>query len=1714
MAKTKETFKRILATVIATVIGLTPIASGVRVNAWGTPISSGTIHMTDSSRSAELFNSNNENDTISCNAKAVERDGSWVPVYCIEKGKSLNTGDTVNAEMYENGDWCDQYDMSVRDAVGMIYVCGYNGENGWGVTDTNIYNRDASADELMSNGNYQKYVATQALIWEAVSGNTYYSRNDTIQGEINVLRGRISNYRNRSVRGADSTGNISLYRSSSDAQANPNGPTAVEGNGTAHFAYQYDGYTPANSRDHWGPVVNYNGSDLTTTTVNELITFEWKRVYNGGVEAGQGGEVIYDLDDNDAGNLWGVILWRPENGNQLCVSATGTAEKVYASFMYDYEREDFQAGATITTVKVDDLGNPSRGATFTVYNSDGSVFGTMTDANNDGHYSISLPFTVFGDDGTRYYHDETADGTPITSNIVRNFTVRETSPATEVKIDGSWRSATFAANDTTYSINITLTRTGVMTWTATGTSGGTSNRSGKTTTATIAFGTSGQNGNTVNYQQINANATFTIKKEDEQGHDARGATFGVYTNTACTTAAEITLSDPDGDGIYTSSQITWGNRSRTATAQPGIYYIREISPATEIKVNGSWRSATCELDTAIRTVRVVWNPADGSITAYLYEGAISNFGNATALVTKTGSYNGVTSTVSADFTSKPWKNTPYVYANADFSILKVDDQGRAARGAVFTVYSDEACTNTVGTMSDPENNGHYVYSGISFTRQLRTVSSQQTKVYYIRETSPATEILFDGEWIEIDCASDDSVRKITITWTPSSGAISTVLECGDDSISVPGSYDETTFTSTVHADFSTSPVVNPITSTGSMRIEKYDAETGERLTGATFCVYNDVNGNGSYDDGDTVYVEVLTDDDGDGIYLLEEMPIDHSYLVIETEAPEYYETDPNYYGFRLTPRVRDYTVDNMTWPVVEGIQGEFLNHNPIVGTTLTDAETLEHVTIVREEITLVDTVEYNGLHVGETYVMCGTLYDKESGEEITTADVTFTPESVDGTVDVIFTVNTEVARNCTFVAGERVRHEGSEKWVGIHFDLEDEGQTVRVPDIHTTLTDNSTDDHVAAYPTVELTDVITYENLVPGLEYTVTGYLMDKNTNEALKDANCNVVTATVSFTPEEEDGQVEVTYTFDRGLADNTILVAYESLYYGDVLIIAHEDIDDVDQTVYVPQIHTTLLGQDTDAHVAAQAGSIILIDTVAFSNLLPGKTYTLTGTLVNRDLGDFVVDASGNVISSTVTFTPETANGTVDVVFTFDSSLLNNTTLVAFEELQYNGIRIATHNDITDIDQTVNIPDIGTTLYDQELSDDPDMREMTRGYTEVALVDEVSYENITPGLEYTVFGTLMIKETGEVLRDEDGNPVTASTTFVPETASGTVDVEFTVDLTMLGNKHIVAFETLEYNNVALVIHADLSDENQTVRVPEIGTTLKEDETQDHVGRIDDEIILVDMVSYTGLIPGKTYTVTGVLMNADTGMFMRDSAGEVITSTTEFTANTGSGFVEIEFHIDASLLSGMTVVAFENIDYEGVHVAVHADITDKNQTVYFPEIGTTATVNGEKIFNPSDTITLTDTVSYENLVPGRDYELRGQLMTSAGVPFTCDGNPVISVLRFTPETADGTVDVTFTFSGKDLRDGDRIVVFEQLYLVQTIIGANGERTEETVLITTHEDINDEGQTVTVSVPTTPPPGIPSTGEEGGSMSTVIGLIAVAIGGAIAFVVVKRKRNE
>lgn len=218
------------------------------------------------------------------------------------------------------------------------------------------------------------------------------------------------------------------------------------------------------------------------------------------------------------------------------------------------------------------------------------------------------------------------------------------------------------------------------------------------------------------------------------------------------------------------------------------------------------------------------------------------------------------------------------------------------------------------------------------------------------------------------------------------------------------------------------------------------------------------------------------------------------------------------------------------------------------------------------------------------------------------------------------------------------------------------------------------------------------------------------------------------------------------------------------------------------------------------------------------------------------------------------------------------------------------------------------------------------------VTLTDTVSYTGLVPGKEYKVTGVLMNKETGEKLL-VDGKEITAETVFVPETKNGSVDVTFIFDATGLHGKEIVVFEDLYRENMLLATHADINDEGQTVKIknPEIGTKATADGKKEIAA---DKITITDVVSYTDLTPGKEYKLTGVLMNKATNDKLLID-GKEITAEATFTPKATTGEVEMTFTFDArELIAETEVVVFETLYRDGIEIAVHADINDKDQTV------------------------------------------------------------------------------------------------------------------------------------------------------------------------------------
>lgn len=229
------------------------------------------------------------------------------------------------------------------------------------------------------------------------------------------------------------------------------------------------------------------------------------------------------------------------------------------------------------------------------------------------------------------------------------------------------------------------------------------------------------------------------------------------------------------------------------------------------------------------------------------------------------------------------------------------------------------------------------------------------------------------------------------------------------------------------------------------------------------------------------------------------------------------------------------------------------------------------------------------------------------------------------------------------------------------------------------------------------------------------------------------------------------------------------------------------------------------------------------------------------------------------------------------------------------------------------------------------------------------------------------------------------------------------------------------------------------------------------------------------------------------------------------------------EFTEDKAILTAVTdengVFVFNNIPYgeyiikelkpadgyldnEDVFTVI---IKDNEQVVELtaindkvPELKTTATVNGKKEVIAKGEITIKDTVEYKHLVPNTEYVIKGTLMDKAtGKPFMVKGKEVTSTVKFTPDKANGTVEVEFTFDASNIKKSTDLVVFESLY-------------RDNVEIAVHADLKDKGQTVTI-VP--PAPKTPKTSDNR-NLGTWIGLGGVGLGAGIAALLLKLKMKK
>lgn len=160
-----------------------------------------------------------------------------------------------------------------------------------------------------------------------------------------------------------------------------------------------------------------------------------------------------------------------------------------------------------------------------------------------------------------------------------------------------------------------------------------------------------------------------------------------------------------------------------------------------------------------------------------------------------------------------------------------------------------------------------------------------------------------------------------------------------------------------------------------------------------------------------------------------------------------------------------------------------------------------------------------------------------------------------------------------------------------------------------------------------------------------------------------------------------------------------------------------------------------------------------------------------------------------------------------------------------------------------------------------------------------------------------------------------------------------------------------------------------------EIGTTALDQETESHISKPDEKVTIVDTMEYEGLKKGQEYKLIGTLMDQKTGEPILID-GKPVTAEKIFKAKKSKGTVKVTFTFDGVSLKGKTVVVFEKLYQEDLKLAVHADISDEDQTIYFPQIHTTAkdSTDGDQEIMESEKMTIVDTVAYENLEIGKKY--------------------------------------------------------------------------------------------------------------------------------------------
>lgn len=637
-----------------------------------------------------------------------------------------------------------------------------------------------------------------------------------------------------------------------------------------------------------------------------------------------------------------------------------------------------------------------------------------------------------------------------------------------------------------------------------------------------------------------------------------------------------------------------------------------------------------------------------------------------------------------------------------------------------------------------------------------------------------------------------------------------------------------------------------------------------------------------------------------------------------------------------------------------------------------------------EPVTIIETVVYDGLVPGTTYVIKGAVRDGESGMVIldegnatldgTEATVEVTPNNPSGTVELSYTFDKSALAGRTIVTCDVMTRKDDGRIIATRDGLAEEGR-VRFPTIEAATVGSHTNASCEpAWSQAEVRSMVSYANLEPGTTYIAEGtlYATDEDGLEegVVTDGNGSPVTTTTTFTPDEPEGTVELRYDFDAtDLAGRDLTTEETVSLEGTELAQTAKGT----HPVSVSKVSVTLSDARTGLHEAKADSNTALKASVSYANVVTEGDLAVSCSLVDASTGEPIVGSDGSEVVASANLNHSDEEGSIDLLIELDARSLAGRSVAAIATVTSDSTVVATNAETWGDEAVVHLPKTDSALMDAASG------------THVSapgskLVASVSYENALPDEEHAIEARLVDASTGEVILGSDGQPLSATATFTPRETSGLIDLPINLDAKDLEGHTLAVEDVLTCQGTVTAASGKQSSATRQVRIPKTTVTARSEASNDTELPAIEVSKAFARVTFENLEPGHEYVIRTSLTNAGDGKEIEGTAVE-----TSIKPDNPNGTTDATMALDTRPLSGATLAAHATISLDGRTVA--EGTVDSGHALNVPSVSTSlhAGRDGEtRTIEPSSQTRLTDTLTYANLVPGVEYVVEGELVDAS----------------------------------------------------------------------------------------------------------------------------------